>query len=92
MTVVIDRVHKMARRSKAPKGLTFTDRDVNNLDDLFPNDLYDEDFDPSENPEEDIDDGDDDKPEMGDDNDDNFRRRTGPCRYSRSAPRNHRSG
>ena len=45
---VIDRVHKMARRLKAPKGSTFTYFDGNNLGYLFPNDSYYEDFDPLE--------------------------------------------
>ena len=45
---VKDRLHAMARRAKADQGLSFTDGDGKNLDNLYPDDATDEDYDPDD--------------------------------------------
>jgi hypothetical protein len=47
---VKDRVHALARRANAKRGLTFTDSNGNNLDELYPaiNDDDDSDYDPND--------------------------------------------
>ena len=45
---VKDRLHAMSRRAKADQGLSFTDGARKNLDDLYPDDDTDDEYDPDD--------------------------------------------
>ena len=45
---VKDRLHAMTRQAKADQGLSFTDSTGTDLDDLYPDDDTDDEYDPNE--------------------------------------------